>query len=367
MRTPTRPSLPRHPAPGLRPLRAGLAATAFLALCANSALANEAEIVSLVGKGEAKEATRADWRPAALRQKLAGGTFVRTGDLSQMALLMQDQTQLRLNQNSMLQIKEVATGGEPTRLDLKAGRAWMRSKGQAANVVIDTPNATAAIRGTEWELDVDPAGNKTMLAVFSGSVQLSNPQGSVSVGMNEAAVAELGKAPVKIVLTNPRDRVQWVNAFTIDPRRYAGTAELRPALAAIASGELARAQSLLFAERERRSRVPAVYALLADIELVVGDVPRATAYVQEGLALAPRDPELLAQLVRAQLIADEIAAARKTLARPRDAETAAILVAEGEIERREGHALPAIDAFGRATRASPGRRPRLVRARPRAR
>ena len=353
MSTPIRFSLPRLPLPGLRPIRVGLSAAALLALCASSVLASDAEIVSLVGKGEAKETTRADWRPAALRQKLAGGAFVRTGDLSQMALLMQDQTQLRLNQNSMLQIKEVATGSEPTRLDLKAGRAWMRSKGQAANVVIDTPNATAAIRGTEWELDVDPAGSKTMLAVFSGSVQLSNPQGSVSVGMNEAAVAELGKAPVKIVLTNPRDRVQWVNAFTIDAHRYAGTAELRPALAAIGSGDLARAQSLLLAERERRTRVPAVFALLADIELVVGDVRRATAYVEEGLAISPRDPELLAQLVRAQLLADEIEAARKTLERPREAETAAILVAEGETARREGLAVPALEAFGRATRASP--------------
>lgn len=338
--------------------RAALAAT-LAALCstiAPRAIANDAEIVSVVGKGEAREASATDWRPAVVRQKLRGGSFVRTGDLSQMALLMQDQTQLRLNQNSMLQIKEVASSGAPTRLDLKAGRAWMQSKGPAANVVIDTPNATAAIRGTEWELDVDPAG-KTMLAVFSGSVEFSNPQGSVTVGMNEAALAQAGKAPVKIVLTNPRDRVQWVNAFTIDTRRYAEAAmttpAIRPALVAIEQGNLARAQALMLAEREHRSQAPAVFGLLADIELVVGDVRRAMTYTREGLVSSPRDPELLAQLVSAQLLADEIEAARQTLAKPRDADTAAILVAEGETARRDTMVAPALEAFGRATRASP--------------
>ena len=191
---------------------------------ASPALANEAQIVNLVGKGEARDASQANWQLVAVNQKLRGGAFVRTGDLSQMALLMQDQTQLRLNQNSMLQIKEVAESGKPTRLDLKVGRAWMQSKGPAANVVVETPNATAAIRGTDWELEVDPAG-KTMLAVFSGAVEFSNPQGSVTVGKNEGALAEFGKAPVKLVLTSPRDRIQWVNAFAIEPGQYAEAAK----------------------------------------------------------------------------------------------------------------------------------------------
>jgi tetratricopeptide (TPR) repeat protein len=323
---------------------------------ASSALANDAEIVSLVGKGEAKDVNAADWRPAAVKQKLRGGSFVRTGDLSQMALLMQDQTQLRLNQNSMLQIKEVAASGAPTRLDLKAGRAWMQSKGLAANVVIDTPNATAAIRGTEWELEVDPAG-KTLLAVFSGSVAFSNAQGSVLVGRNEAALAEAGKAPVKVVLTSPRDRIQWVNALSVDTRRYAEAARASPAvqsaIAAIDAGDLAAARSLLQAERGRGTRATAVLALLADIELVSGETARAIALTREALALAPRDPDLLAQLARAQLIADQVDEAKRTIALPRDADNAAILVATGETARREGNAPEALTAFERATLAAP--------------
>lgn len=332
------------------------ALAAALAFAATPLLADDAEVVSLVGKGEARETGAGDWRPAAVRQKLRGGAFVRTGDGSTMALLMKDQTQLRLNQNSMLQIKEPGGASAPARLELKGGRAWMNSKGKGGNVVIDTPNATAAIRGTEWELEVDPAG-KTFLAVLSGTVEFSNPQGSVLVGRNEAALAEAGKAPVKVALANPADRVQWVNAYAVDPRRYAeaarGTPAVRSALDAIAQGDLAGARRELAAEKARGTKSPAVFGLLADLDLVAGETNRAIATIGEGLAANPRDAELLGQLAMAQLGANRAEDARKTVAQPRAAETAGILVAEGEVARRDGEVAKTFTAFTRATTAAP--------------
>jgi len=350
MRAPFRHACP--PRPRLRALAFAL----VLAGAAPPLLANDAEVVSLVGKGEARDSGSSDWRPAAVKQKLRGGAFVRTGDSSTMALLMQDQTQLRLNQNSMLQIKESPSSGAPTRLELKNGRAWLNSKTKTANVVIDTPNATAAIRGTEWELEVDPAG-KTFLAVFSGTVELSNPQGSVSVGRNEAALAEFGKAPVKVALTNPKDRVQWVNAYAVDPLRYAQAAKetpaVRSALAAVAQGDYAGARRELLAEKARGATTPAVFSLLADMDLVAGETGRAIATLGEGLAANPQDPELLGQLANAQLVADRADEARKTVTMPRKAETAGILVAEGEVARRDGDIPKTMTAFTRATTAAP--------------
>jgi len=337
------------------PRRHLLAVALALAGLASPAFANDAEVVSLAGKGEARETGTGDWRPAMVKQRLKGGAFVRTGDGSTMALLMSDQTQLRLNQNSLLQIKESAAGA-PTRLELKGGRAWMNSKAKAGSVVIDTPNATAAIRGTEWELEVDPAG-KTLLAVLSGTVELSNPQGSVTVGRNEGAVAEFGKAPVKVALVNPKDRVQWVNAYAVDPRRYTeaakGTPAVRSALDAIAQGDLAGARRELAAEKARGTRTPAVHGLLADLDLVSGETNRALATLGEGLAANPRDPELLGQLATTQLVADKADEARKTVAQPRSAETAGILVAEGEVARRDGDVPKTFTAFTRATTAAP--------------
>jgi hypothetical protein len=131
-----------------------------LAGLAPPALANEAEIVSVVGKGEARDAGASEWRAATVKQRLRGGATVRTGDSSTMALLMQDQDPAAPEPEQPA--PDQGNGGErgADALELRGGRAWMNSKGPAHGVTIDTPNATAAIRGTEWELEVDPAARR---------------------------------------------------------------------------------------------------------------------------------------------------------------------------------------------------------------
>jgi len=192
-------------------------ARSFAALAADPAAA---EIVSLQGKGEFREAAEVRWRDAVVRQKLAQGNFVRTGDSSRMGVLLADQTQVRLAANSMIQIKQVGDGRDRgTVINQSAGRTWSQSKSVPKTLTIETPSALAAIRGTDWELVVDEEGTAT-LTVLSGEVQLSNEQGSVSVAAGEQGRAQKGMAPVKRVLTNPRERVQWVTSFTVDGSRY---------------------------------------------------------------------------------------------------------------------------------------------------
>src|SRR5205823_84613 len=138
-----------------------------------------AEIVSVEGKGERREAQQASWQPAKAQQPLNASDFVRTLDLSKMAILFADRTRLQLSQNSTLQIKGAATGPDAkTILNLNAGRAWATSKSAPRGLTMETPAATAAIRGTEWEISVDDAGRAT-LSVFSGEVEFSNEQGGV--------------------------------------------------------------------------------------------------------------------------------------------------------------------------------------------
>src|SRR5690606_4035802 len=92
-----------------RPLHA-LALAAALALASPlpaAALAPgaAAEIVSLQGAGEQRAATASAWQPARVAQALAAGDFVRTGEAARMALVFADETQLRLHQNTVLQVK----------------------------------------------------------------------------------------------------------------------------------------------------------------------------------------------------------------------------------------------------------------------
>ena len=87
-----------------------------------------AQVVSLQGQGEQRDAESQPWRAAHAAQLLPGGAYVRTLDASRMALLFADDTQVRLNQNAVLQLKAIATPSQPTSLLLTLGRIWAQTK-----------------------------------------------------------------------------------------------------------------------------------------------------------------------------------------------------------------------------------------------
>jgi len=189
-----------------------------------------ARIVNVEGKGEKRDNTDQSWGQARINEKLAEGAFVRTGSSSRMALLMVDQTQLSLTQNSQLQIKNVAfdNGSTSTAIRLNAGRAWTQTKNVQGRMTMETPTVTASIRGTDWDMQVNEDGKST-ITVLSGVVELQNEFGGLSVNAGEQAVTEQGKAPVKIFITNPRDRVQWVSLYPLDPLRHITYAQAKDA------------------------------------------------------------------------------------------------------------------------------------------
>ncbi len=224
-----------------------LAVLAFLSIPLVSQAADPpaAKIVSLQGSGQSRPENAQKWDPASVNQALYPGYFVRTGDLSRMALTFTDQTQVSLNQNSQLQIKQVQDTQKSlnTTLRLNQGRSWTQSKQISQRLTMETPSATAAIRGTDWEMEVD-AGGKSTLTVLSGEVEFYNEQGKLLVQKNEQAVAEIGKAPVKLIITNPRDRVQWVSSYTVEALRHihvydASVERLRKALEGSAGADAA--------------------------------------------------------------------------------------------------------------------------------
>lgn len=290
---------------------------------------SDAQIVTIVGEGQFRGEQAPDWRAAAINQWLIAGDYVRTLNGSQMALLLRDQTQLRLNQNSLLQIKALGAEGQPTRLELRQGRSWMQVKPQGgplrtsapAVLEIQTPNAVAAIVGTEWELVVDEAG-VSLLTVFSGEAEFYNPLGRVSVRADEQARVEPGKAPVKILLTHSRERIQWVTAYRPQPARWVRgpadpvTATVVAADALIAQGGVREAMDVLETARRRGVADGRVEALLARAQLIAG---------------------------RADLAETVLAAARGG-----HADEIEIWLASGDLARYQGDAPLANDAYRRA-------------------
>lgn len=300
-----------------------------------------AEIVSVEGKGEYREAVQSTWNAAKVKQGLFPSNFVRTLDLSRMAILFADRTQMRLAPNSLLQIKEAGKGPDAkTTVNLNAGRSWMQSKSAPQNLRVETPTAVAAIRGTDWEMAVDPGDGKSTLSVFSGEVDLSNEFGAVSVRRGEQAVAEKGKAPVKLQVVVSRDRIQWVSSVTVDPERYAGTRGL----------DLPAAYAKVQRDIEQPGASPEAFLLLADFEAYRGDLARAERTLQLGLGRHPGDARLAAASARLAMLAGE---GPKALALARQAAQAApnsidAALALGDAAKLEGLALESADAYQHA-------------------
>ncbi|NUN60154.1 MAG: FecR domain-containing protein, partial [Burkholderiaceae bacterium] len=311
-----------------------------------------AEILSLQGAGDQRTAIATAWQPARQAQPLAAGDFVRTRESARMALVFADETQLRLHQNTVLQVKAVAAPGQnTTTLRLDAGRAWTQTRRPPGSPLqLETPAATAAIRGTDWDISVEPDG-RTLLTVLSGTVEFGNAQGQVSVGPNEAAFAEVGRAPVKMLLAQPRDRVQWVNALQADPLPHLRAATppeaTQPVLSALAardpgaaraalaqsragipaawaaaleaaialqSGDLPGARMQLVRPMKAGTARLAVWLMQSDLQLMDGESDAALQTLRTALTRWPQHPALLAQQARVLLLTDRVDDASTTLA-----------------------------------------------------
>jgi len=196
-----------------------------------------ATIISVTGTGQFAETDASPWLDAESEQALSAGNLVRTAEFSRMGLLFRDRTQIRLNEKTRLRIKEAET---ETRLQISLGRAWTQTRTLPNRLYMETPSATAAIRGTDWDIEVDENG-RTMITVLSGEVDFFNDFGRVQVAANESAEAEIGKAPSKLILVRPKDRVQWVNAFAIEPLRHISLSTANPENA---SSPVARGKAL---------------------------------------------------------------------------------------------------------------------------
>ena len=324
---------------------------------------SSAEIVSLEGKGEFREAQQIDWRAAKVKQQLFPSNLVRTGDSSKMALLFPDRTQYRLAQNCVLQIKEIAADKDKkTVLNLNAGRSWMQSKTSPGGLQVQTPSALASIRGTEWEIVVEPDGRSTV-TVFNGEVEFSNEQGRVLVGRNEQASAEQGRAPVKIQISNPRDRIQWVSSRTIDARRYrdsnlSGDAkrEYEAVAASIDGQQLGTALTRLTTTVTNASTDSAsARLLLADFQLYNGEPAKGRQTLLDAAAKFPVDERVDVALAQWALMQDDSVGARRHLddALRRNPASLEAWLAKADVARFEGNGAEAVAAYEKAAALAP--------------
>lgn len=337
----------------------------FFLLVSAPVFAQDANLIMVIGRTETSSSAQGPWVAANVQQKIKQGNYIRTLEGSQVALLLSDQTQVRLNQNSVLQIATVSEGEQATTLSLLKGRLWAQVKQLSASSLraisslvrnqqlrITTPTSTIGIRGTDWELTVGDA-DTTTLTVFSGEVEMSNSLGLIAVGANEQGVVEAGKAPVKSLLTNARDRVQWVTAYRPEPRRWLPDASgvFDIVIRDINAGDYA--SGLANIERLPVSRERTL--LFSDMALFLGRANEAIAALEPLSNQGLSDPVASALLARALLVAgriDDAAILLQTAMKTHPGHLE-LLLAMGDVARLQGDASAALDWFTQATLAFP--------------
>ena len=188
---------------------------AMAALCPPEAFAeiypriSEAE-GTVVARKTGEEAQFVDvpaWRPVDVDQDLLAGDTLRTNATGNLTIRFADKSLVRMGRNTTMLVKKISNVTDSV-LGLTEGAIWARAARGGSKVQVDTPAATAAIRGTDWTLRV--SGGQTTLTVLEGSVELSNGQGSVVVNQGEGATVTIGQAPRKYTLVNLKEREQML-------------------------------------------------------------------------------------------------------------------------------------------------------------
>ena len=181
------------------------------------------KLILIQGQVVVRRADAAQWQTAQLNQEIFAGDAVQTGPSSRAALLCVDESQIKLNENTILVLKSVApsprlrtwvvspTEMEPapkSKYEIIRGEIWLRNKNEKFHFELEAPAVSATIRGTELNVRVAPNGS-TSVILLEGGVCLTNPQGEVCLVPGEEGFALPGRAPAKRVLVMPQDAVQW--------------------------------------------------------------------------------------------------------------------------------------------------------------
>ncbi len=180
------------------------------------------QVVYIQGQVEIQPSEDVPWTNAQNEQIIFPGTILRTGAGASAAVLCADESQIRLGENTVILFRESAASpgmvragfvpasrpGRTSIYRVRQGRIWLRNANEKSRLEIITPAVTAAVRGTEFTLRVEPDGFSS-LALLYGSIFLSNPYGEIQLFTGEMGTARPGQAPVRQVLVSPRDAVQW--------------------------------------------------------------------------------------------------------------------------------------------------------------
>jgi tetratricopeptide (TPR) repeat protein len=219
------------------------------------------------------------WESAYPNQILATKDRGRTGLRSRTSVQLSDLSVLRIGELSEFEIKPLPEEKVEAEFSLLRGLLYLLNRDRPGKHRFVTPTATAATRGTEFNLEVDPVTGRTVLTVLEGEAELTNTAGAVIIGPGEQGIALLGQRPTKTARVDTTNVVQWCLYYpaVLDPDELGlGPGQQQPfsdSLQAYRSGDLLGAVS--FYPQTRTPATDAERIYVAALFLSVGQVAQA--------------------------------------------------------------------------------------------
>jgi tetratricopeptide (TPR) repeat protein len=256
-----------------------------------------AKIVSIDGHVESLRVGETNWQSVKLDDIFCPEDKVRTLENSRAAILLQNETVLRLDENTMVKFSALKPESSSL-LELLTGSAFFMSR-YPRSLTIETPYVNAASGGTEFNIKVNPDDKSTTITVIEGQMNLSNEAGSAVVKAGEEAVTIAGQPPVVRIPVRPRDAIQWAVYYPpilslrdLHLEAAEGLPDtdwrsmVQKSITAYNEGDIATAFSALESAPAQVDD-PRFYVYRASLRLSVGRVDEANSDIDQALKLAP--------------------------------------------------------------------------------
>ena len=159
-----------------------------------------AQVVSLEGQAAVVHFGASEQLPLAVKSPLLRADTVYTRAASKARIAFEDETVVTLGELASLRVTQIAEPGRgSTRLTVLAGAARLVVKPAPGKAIVETwtPTAIAAVRGTEYIVEVTP--DATAVLVVEGTVAVSNwrpdVRGTVILRPGQGTTVRTDRAP----------------------------------------------------------------------------------------------------------------------------------------------------------------------------
>lgn len=266
-----------------------------------------AKLQSAQGSVQVRQANK-QWLQVQRNATFCKGDVLRVQENSRAALLLRNDTLLRLNQNTTITFTNL-TPDKPSVVSVTTGFAHFISRVKAAFEVI-TPFINAAIEGTEFVVAVNK-GNAEV-TVFEGTVRAYNKHGEVRLTSNQTAQAKKGQAPVLILKAKPRDAVNWSLHYPIiiEPETTSLNSKASKALSV---GQIEIAKEHLQQAIKKSPNDSSALAMQAVISIVQNNKEQGLKLAQQAVTADNKNSTAMLALSYAQQAQFKIGEALETL------------------------------------------------------